>query len=161
MFRDLWKEYAWPAARFVLLLLVGIQAWWSYPLMFEWKPQFSRAELMAIERLSSVVEDDAAIISLENRAAVWIRGWLPDTQVGAPGLFDFPAWGSTEWEAFLYGSNEERHALLNDLPRPLYFFTTPLFFSHYGDSIRGFMSDSCFELVEGTALLRVNCPASI
>ncbi|MDP7454775.1 MAG: hypothetical protein QF809_04545, partial [Candidatus Peribacteraceae bacterium] len=82
----------------------------------------------------------AKIIALENNAAVWLLGWLPEYYTGGPGLFDFPPWTYAQWESFLYGSNQDRYKMISSIhERPLYLMTSDLFYSYYGDHVKGFL----------------------
>jgi len=130
----------------------------AVPLMLERQPRFTVAELNEIQSIPEYIEDNAKIIALDNNTAVWLLGWLPDYYTGGPGLFDFPSWTYEQWEKFLYGPRGERLTLLLDLQeRPLYFMTSALFYNHYGDHVKPFLADPCFEQVEGTPLLKVVC----
>ncbi len=111
----------------------------------------------AVARMPGLVPDDALILSLENRSAVVLRGWLPRHRVGGPGLFDAP-WSYQEWESFLLGSADERRAFLRMLPEPTYLFVSAFFRSHYGAIARTVLGDACLVPVREPFLYRVSCP---
>jgi len=144
--------------RAVLIVLVCVQGYLSVKQMLRWEPRFNKEELSEIAKIPEFVEKDAHIIALENNAAVWLLGWLPDYHTGGPGLFDFPAWTYPQWERFIYGSHDERLLLMRSIDvHPLYFMTSKLFFKHYGEFAQAFLSDPCFEKVEGSSLIKVVC----
>ena len=142
----------------ILIALFLIQAFLSFNQMQRWEPDTVPDEFEMILSVKEYVEADAKIIALENKAAVWLLGWLPEYYTGGPGLFDFPPWEYKQWESFLYGSNKDRYALVTSIQeRPLYLMTSKLFYDHYGEYIQGFMNDPCFKKVEGAPLLKVVC----
>ncbi|MBU0458182.1 hypothetical protein KJ652_05615 [Patescibacteria group bacterium] len=154
----LWNQYKKSFIRiFLIILLIG-QALVSILYVLNKEPRMSVEELERFLSIPRFVEDNAHIIALENNAAVWLLGWLPDYHTGGPGLFDFPAWTYEEWEKFIYGTHQERLQLMRTLgEHPLYFMTSSLFYAHYGEFAEPFVADECFEKVEGTPLLKVVC----
>jgi len=152
-----WERFSSPTGRAILVGLLVMQGWLSIQQMLYWEPRYDARILASIEGIPQIVEKDATVIALENETAVWLLGWLPDLQTGGPGLFDEPAWTYQQWEELLYGTHVQRLALLDGMTRPLYFVASPLFFSYYGDAVKGFLADSCLKKVEGTMLLKVVC----
>jgi|ETNmetMinimDraft_2_1059921.scaffolds.fasta_scaffold10764_2 hypothetical protein len=144
--------------RGLLIVLILLQAFISFNQMKRWEPRMIPEELNKILSIRKFVEDDAKIIALENNAAVWLLGWLPEYYTGGPGLFDFPPWTYAQWESFLYGSNQDRYKMISSIhERPLYLMTSDLFYSYYGDHVKGFLKDPCFKRVYGAPLYRVIC----
>jgi len=159
MLQYLWIRFRNLGVHGALIGAILLQGYFALPGMLRWGPFADLDLLQNIEVLPQYIEDDAAIIALENQAAVWLLGWLPDYYIGGPGLFDFPNWKYAHWEKFLYGTHDDRVRLLSGIKkRPLYLMTSPFFFAHYGDFIKPFMADPCFEQVEGAPLLKVVCP---
>ncbi|PIR49134.1 hypothetical protein COU80_00065 [Candidatus Peregrinibacteria bacterium CG10_big_fil_rev_8_21_14_0_10_55_24] len=156
--RDTWIYIAPRFLRVLLVALILWQGWLSVTWMLRWEPGTSVEALQSIQALPAAIESDAAVIALENQMAVRLLGWLPEHQTGGPGLFDYPPWTYDDWEQFLYGSHDERLDLLSALQeRPLYFMTSPLFYEYYGEYVKAFLADPCFEHVKNAPLLRVTC----
>jgi len=156
--RDAWVRWREIVLRTVLCSLLLWQVYASYPQMMRWKPGFRTDVLRSIQSIPQYVEENATVIALDNISAVWLLGWLPQYFTGGPGLFDFPKWKYEDWETFLYGTDEERKEMLKAIKkRPIYFMTSPLFYRHYGDFIKGFLADPCFVHIEGAPLMKVVC----
>jgi len=155
--RDVYQRFRNTFVHGMIIVLLVVQIPFSYNEFIRWRPQLDEQQLMEIQSISQYIEPEARVIALENLTAVWLLGWMPQYYTGGPGLFDFPAWTYEDWEAFLYGEHEDRLHLLSGLERPLYFMTSRLFFEHYGNYIKPFLADPCFEEVEGAPLLRVVC----
>ncbi|HCI03700.1 TPA: hypothetical protein DE059_02115, partial [Candidatus Peribacteria bacterium] len=142
----------------LLIVLILLQVFISFNQMKRWEPRMLPWELNEILSIRKLVEDDAEIIALDNNAAVWLLGWLPEYYTGGPGLFDFPPWTYEQWESFLYGSNQDRFKMISSIPeRPLYLMTSDLFYNYYGEHVKGFLKDPCLKRVYGSPLYRVIC----
>lgn len=140
-----------------LALLLCIQAVLSLRVMQMRIPDIDTETFGIVQSLEAFLPEDALVLTLENQSTTWVRGWLPVQRVAGPGLFSLP-WSYGQWEKLLFGSHAERRELLSGLQGPVYFVLTPLFYEHYGAYAQEFLSDPCFERVEGAPLLRVSCP---
>lgn len=152
-FREHWMR------AFLILFLLS-QAYMSVRVLQMRKPLFSLSQVRQIAALRTVVPPDATVIAMENISGTWLRGWLPNAQVGAPGLFDIPGWSYDEWELFIDGTHEQRDALLRTLQGEVFFLVTDPFTRYYGNRVAGIFTDPCLELVEGAPLLHSRCSQS-
>ena len=98
-------------------------------------------------------------VTLDNVSTPWVVGWLPDHRVGGPGLFNV-GWTVDQWEEFLFGTHEQRVALLGTLPANTLFLVTPFFLQHYGQSVTPFLRDPCFAIDSQIPVLTVTCAPS-
>lgn len=112
---------------------------------------------MMVDDIPSHVESDAKLLVPENQSAPVVLGWVPELTVWAPGLYGF-GWNQDQWNRFVFGEHDERAEVAKTLPSKTYVVITPTFFSIYSDrDARAFIDDPCFETVERTILLRVDC----
>lgn len=157
-FAAIWKRFPQIGPRSALFALLVVQLLLMRQAILRHGPVIDEETFAGIVQIESAVEDDAAILSLENDSPVMLRGWYPYRRVGGPGLFDAP-WTKDEWIRILIGTHEERVALFQRATAPLYLFVSPLFRSFYAsDNIaESFLSDPCFDPVPGTMLYRVVC----
>lgn len=110
-----------------------------------------------IQDFSRHIEADATLIVPENQTAPAILGWAPSFDLIAPGLFGND-WPQKKWDTFVFGTTEERKEIVSQLPVPTYVVLAPAFHRLYtGDNTDSFLSDPCFEAVQGTILLRIIC----
>ena len=153
----IWKNVSTYWARGLLLLIIITQAIVGFQVVKLRTPGLSQKELSHIVALPSVIEKNATVIALENTSGVWLRGWLSNHSVGAPGLFDNPGWSYKQWETFIDGSDKERKRMLRKLQRPVYFLLSPSFARYYQERAEKFIKDPCFRVVDDAPLLKSIC----
>lgn len=142
--RDLWNRFTMLPSRIALVILILMQAGISLRVAWERIPAMDSASYAVLESIAPALPSgDAPVIALDNAAAPWLLGMLPDRTVGGPGIFDLPGWKEQQWTDFLYGTHEQRVTLLQGLPQGTLFVLTPLFTQYYGEHVAGFLADSC------------------
>lgn len=144
--RDLWNRFKAPPLRIALVILILVQAGISLRVAWERIPAIAIPSLVAVRNAAAALPSgDVPVIALDNSAAPWLLGELPDREVGGPGIFDLPGWKEEQWKDFLYGTHEQRVELLHTLRMGTLFVQTPLFTQYYGDHITEFLADPCFK----------------
>ena len=143
--RDLWKGVKALHFRIALAILLPVQAVISVRIAWERIPAVDMQSYAAVQQAAAKLPaGDVPVIALDNAAAPWLLGELPERSVGGPGIFDLPGWREVQWAEFLYGTHEQRVVFLETLPQGTLFVTTPLFAQYYGEHIVGFLADTCF-----------------
>lgn len=143
--RDLWTRVRSVHFQIALAVLILLQAVISFRVAWERIPAIDSDNMLAIASAAlEVPVGEAPVIALDNAASPWLLGALPDREVGGPGIFDLPGWKQEQWAEFLYGTHEERVALLSTLPQGTLFIVTPLFMDYYGEHVSAFLADPCF-----------------
>ncbi len=144
--RDLWNRFRVAQLRIALCAMILVQAFMSFRIAWGRVPAIDMQSYAAVQQVASgLPSGDAPVIALDNAAAPWFLGELPDRDVGGPGIFDLPGWKEEQWREFLYGAHENRVGLLGTLPEGTLFVSTPFFRQYYGEHIAGFLKDECFQ----------------
>lgn len=152
----LWRS-KWRWLQPLLALLLGFQAVLTVYWMLQRPPVLLKETYQALHTMSDVLEEDALVIGLENQIPPFLLGWLPNQEVGGPGLFGAPLWNREDWQAFIYGMHEERVELLSELRQPLYGVVSPFFYSYYGEAGRELVKDACFHPTRHPLVFRMEC----
>ncbi|PIQ76700.1 hypothetical protein COU78_05405 [Candidatus Peregrinibacteria bacterium CG10_big_fil_rev_8_21_14_0_10_49_24] len=153
---DCWKRLPSFVGEVVLISFIAAQGYLSYQVLLLRQPDIDAETFAIVSSLHTMIPEDALVLTLENKSTTWVRGWLPQNNVAGPGLFSLP-WSRDRWEQLLFGTHEEKEALLGLLPGKVYFVLTPLFYSYYGEFADAFIADSCFEKLQDKPLLLVTC----
>lgn len=140
----LWQRSSSLLLRGCIIVLLLVQSVFSVQVMLQRTPVVSAEVFAAVRSLPVFVPDRALVLTLEPMTTPFLRGWLPTYRVGGPGLFD-SSWSEEQWEQFLLGKLQDRRALLQSLPGPVFLFVSPEFFSLYGADAERFLADPCFE----------------
>ncbi len=151
-----WTRFPRVLHRLLLVIILLVQAVSTIMIMQTRVPDIDPTDLQTVTAFADSLPADAFVLGLDNQTATLLRGWLPFTHVGGPGLFE-SHWSYEEWSAFLLGSHDDRVKLLSALEGPVYVYISPYFTQYYGESIRGFLTDSCFALTEYSRLYSVTC----
>lgn len=155
--RDLWTRVRSVPLQIALAVLILVQAAISLRVAWERIPAIDAASYGVIQEVAaSIPSGDVPVIALDNAAAPWLLGELPEREVGGPGIFDLPGWKEEDWAKFLYGTQEERLPYLQMLPQGTLFVLTPLFEEYYGEHVKGFLADACF-LKRGEWVMESQC----
>lgn len=153
---DLWMRFAQPFQRAIISVILLLQLFVMYQVIVTRGPLITDETFKAVLATERIVPADGYVLALENESAVVLRGWLPDRHVAGPGLFE-STWTYGQWETFLTGDSEGRKTLFATLPRPAFVFTSPLFFSYYGDYSQLLLSDPCLRQTSEPLLYAVVC----
>lgn len=156
----LWRHFSSKKIHGVLVCIIAVQVAVSAQAMMMRRPQFSAKEVQSIRSIQHQIPEAAAVISLENISGTWLRGWLPNTRIGAPGLFDYPGWNKAQWATFIDGSDLDRKVMLSKLTSPVYFYKSDRFTKIYADRSQGVLNDPCLRAVENLPLLESICSPS-
>lgn len=146
---DLWQRGRQQGYRVILVAVVLFQAALSFQGSSARTPLMDDRVFDVVAEASKASPEDPLIV-LDNVSAPWILGWLPERSIGGPGLFNVPGWTYPQWEAFIYGSHEEREELLRPLPSNTHFLLTPFFMEHYGVHAESLLTDTCLRRVSPT-----------
>ncbi len=150
----LWRRWSSPLLRGSMIVLLFVQGIFSVQVMVQRTPAISAEIFAAVRSFPVPVPDRALVLTLEPTTTPFLRGWLPTHRIGGPGLFD-SSWSEEQWEQFLLGTPQDRRALLQSLPGPVFLFVSPEFFSLYGRDAERFLADPCFEKGHQAFLYRV------
>jgi hypothetical protein len=143
--RDLWRGVKALHFRIALAVLLLAQVVVSVRVVWGRIPIIDMDAYRVVQSVAlEIPTGETPVIALDNTAAPWLLGVLPGRSVGGPGIFDLPGWKESQWADFLYGTHEQRAALLNLLPQGTLFVMTPLFEEYYGEYVAGFLQDPCF-----------------
>ena len=135
-------------------ILIALQSWLLIGQLRSIDPHVDRAMLDSFASLRSVIEPKAAVVVLDLMAP-WVAGYLPESDVSGPGIFDsqpLPA-----WEKFLYGSSDDRRAFIEHYPRGSYFYATDVFRSYYPPEVQTLFSHACLQPTGALGLYRSVC----
>lgn len=143
--------------RGVLIVLLLAQLAIAFSIFSSRTPLIPRSGIVQIEAIRAHLPEDASVIALENISGPWLRGWIPDRQVGAPGLFDYPNWNKGDWQQFIDGTQAERRKLLQTLEGDVYFYISPAFTQLYGVRVQNVLEDPCLKKVDAQPLLLSVC----
>lgn len=153
---DFWLRFSRPLFRGLLVGILLVQAVMMVMVIQTRGPITDPGDFHAITAFAGALEPDAFVLGLDNQTSTLLRGWLPYTHVGGPGLFE-SHWSYEEWEVFLMGTHEDRVRMLSTLAGPVYIYISPFFVTYYGESVAGFLNDPCFEATDYQRLYRVLC----
>jgi hypothetical protein len=143
--RDVWNRFRAPQLRIAVALLVLVQIVITQRIAWDRGPAIDMQSYVIVQQVAnSLPSGNVPVIALDNAAAPWLLGALPDRSTGGPGIFDIPGWKEEQWGNFLYGNHEQRLALLSMLPQGTLFVGTPFFLQYYGEHVAGFLADECF-----------------
>ncbi len=156
----LWQHFPQYAARTMLVIVIMVQAVLSFSAAQTREPLLDAETFHSIQALESIVPKGATVIALENQSAPYLLGWLPEANIGGPGLFSLPGWSYAQWETFLMGEHAARVALIARLNRPLYVYAPAFFHDFYQERGAALLRDSCFHPTADPALFSVHCPSS-
>lgn len=151
-FRLFWYRWKHPAWRVLLILMLCIQSVYLVDMMKERRPVISAETFTAVQNLHSAVPAGSTVVGLENVTALWIRGWLPDHDVWAPGFFD-QIGTKEEWDSFIFGTVDDQSSAMYHRNVPLYFFLPPEYVAVYQDAAVRLLQHPCLETVEGQSFL--------
>lgn len=154
---QLWQRFRDTGVRSVIVVIIGVQVLLMSHAIARSTPLVDSATFAAVRQLAHDAPADAFVVGLENETVVVLRGWLPNHQVGGPGLFQI-YWDVLQWEKFLLGTHEERMTLLQTFQtQHIYLFASHFFRDYYGEYADAFLKDSCFEQTENPLVYRVTC----
>jgi len=141
--------------RIALAALIAVQTFLSFESAQARVPKMDADTFAIVTQAAQVIPAGAQVLVLESESPPWFLGWMPDHDVGGPGLFGSPSWDLSQWETFLYGTNGERRPFLEG--REYYLIATPLFHRYYGEQARAFLADPCIEPVAAPIYYRSAC----
>jgi hypothetical protein len=153
-----WSRYKGKVWKYSVVLLIAIQIALTLKVMAVRLPRITTDTLLEIERLNEILPPDAKVVALENVTGMWLLGWTEVRTVGAPGLFDFPAWNYAKWEKFIDGRPEQRKAILGSIDGPLYFYVSDYFTRYYGERSQNVLKDPCLKQIDKAVLHSICSP---
>ena len=111
-----------------------------------------------IRTLDAFLPQGALVVDLDPVSAPWLRGWLPDKFLIAPGVFNSP-WDEQGWQRVILGSPHERRLLLQDLVAPpgIYIYISPVLQTYYGHATDVLLSDPCLKSTSRPDILFFAC----
>lgn len=114
--------------------------------------------LQDIRRIGDALPRGAKVLALEPVTAPWVQGWMPYQIIAGPGIFAAPPWDAAVWQKLILGTAEERSALFAQLEKPLYLYTSDLFWNYYGETAGSLRTDPCVQPTAFAHLWMVACP---
>ena len=145
---QLWHQLRSWLLRGVLIIVLLIQMGFTVWVITQRLPSVSLHTYQVVRALPALVPPGTTVLDLENLSAWFVRGFLPEHQVGAPGLLDWPDWTIETWEKFIITSSHAEFAeMLKAMPQPLVLFASPDFHGYYGAAARRFVDDPCMEIL--------------
>ena len=117
-------------------------------------PHVKRPWLQQFGALSAHVPSGSTIVVLDNMAP-WVLGYLPNTNVSGPGIFDSRPYA--EWEKFLLGSEAERRSFISGYPAGTFFYASPVFMQYYTPDIQSVLRHPCLTPAGSEGLYRSVC----
>ncbi len=112
----------------------------------EWMKQFAE--------LHTSVPAGSTVIVLDNMAP-WVLGYLPDSSVSGPGIFD--SLPLSAWEKFLLGSEADRREFFEFYPKGTFFYATDIFRMYYPPEVQSVLQHSCLIPEDAFGLYQSRC----
>lgn len=138
----------------LLAALVVVQAGMLADRMRTIDPNVTAAALDEFRMLPAYAEKGSTIIVLDTFAP-WVLGMAPDSWVSGPGIFDSRP--LSDWETFLFGTEEQRRAFISYYPKHTFFYATDLFRSFYPAEVQTLLDHPCFIPTGARGLFRSTC----
>lgn len=151
-FAALWKNTT--AGRAVLAVIVFMQGGLLLHQLASIDPVVKPSWLTEFAALPQSVPDGSTVVVMDNMAP-WVVGFLPDSSVSGPGIFD--SLPLPEWEKFLLGSDTDRAAFFGHYPKGTFFYATEVFHSFYPPEVLSVLSHSCLKPVGAPGLFASVC----
>ncbi len=151
-FAALWKNTI--AGRAVLGIIVVVQAGLLVHQMSSIDPIVKPSWLTEFAALHESVPDGSTVVVMDNMAP-WIVGFLPDSSVSGPGIFD--SLSLPEWEKFLLGSDVDRAAFFGHYRKGTFFYVTEVFGSFYPPEVLSVLTHPCLTKTDAPGLYRSAC----
>lgn len=151
-----WQRFSRPLYRAILVIALLIQAVIMTIVIQTRGPITDPEDFRSISAFAESIPADAFMLGLDNQTSTLLRGWLPYAHVGGPGLFE-STWSYDEWETFLMGTHDDRVRMFSTFTSDVYVYVSPFFVRYYGDSVKGFLEDSCFSPTDYPRLYSVTC----
>jgi hypothetical protein len=147
--RDWWMK---PLA----IVLILIQGGLLFCRMSTIDPHVQAKTLRQFAAFTSVVEPGSSVVVLDNMAP-WVVGFLPEANVGGPGIFESKP--QEVWQRFLFGSHADREEFFRQYPIGTYFVASDVFRSYYPPEVQSLLTDSCLTSAGSEGLYRSICGA--
>lgn len=153
-FAALWKNKT--AGRTVLGLIVVIQAGLLVHHLSDIDPIVKPSWLTEFAALHESVPDGSTIVVMDNMAP-WVVGYLPNSSVSGPGIFD--SLPLSEWEKFLLGSEVDRTVFFSYYKKGTFFYVTEVFTSFYPPEVLSVLRHPCLKEAGKPGLFVSSCGA--
>jgi len=142
---QLWKKWNGKLVHIGLIFALCIQGYFLWQMMHERWPVINRRTYEAIQQLPGQLSEQTLVVGYENITALWLRGWLPNNRVVAPGFFE-PFMSQDDWEYFLTADADYRRRELGGGPSLLFLFLPQEFIQEHGDdAYSSLVQDPCFK----------------
>lgn len=153
-FAALWKHKT--TGRAVLAVLVILQGGLLLHRMSTIDPVVKPEWLQEFAALPESVPAGSTVIVMDNMAP-WVVGFLPDTSVSGPGIFD--SLPLSEWEKFLLGSDADRTEFFSKYKKGTFFYVTDVFRGYYPPDVQSVLAHPCLTAMSARGLYQSTCGA--
>ncbi|MBP7114643.1 MAG: hypothetical protein KBA40_04275, partial [Candidatus Peribacteraceae bacterium] len=151
----LWKHKT--TGRAVLAVLIVVQSGLLLHRMSMIDPIVQPEWLEEFAALPESVPAGSTVVVMDNMAP-WVVGFLPDSSVSGPGIFD--SLPLLEWEKFLLGSDADRTEFFGKYAQGTFFYVTDVFRGYYPPDVQSILTHPCLKQMSSRGLYQSMCGGS-